>query len=66
MRMHARTWLAMDKFGKVDILINGAAGNFLAEAGTSLTPRGFQTVLDIDARGTYNEIVIVAKMQCLY
>jgi peroxisomal 2,4-dienoyl-CoA reductase len=44
----------IQKFGKVDILINGAAGNFLAEAGTSLTPRGFQTVLDIDARGVYN------------
>ena len=44
----------IENFGKVDILINGAAGNFLAEAGTSLTPRGFQTVLDIDARGVYN------------
>lgn len=44
----------IERFGQVDILINGAAGNFLAEAGTSLTPRGFQTVLDIDARGVYN------------
>ncbi len=43
----------MSHFGKVDILVNGAAGNFLAEA-KSLTPRGFKTVMDIDAQGTFN------------
>lgn len=44
---------ALSKFGKVDILVNGAAGNFLAEA-KSLTPKGFKTVMDIDAQGTFN------------
>lgn len=44
---------ALSKFGKVDILVNGAAGNFLAEA-KSLTPKGFKTVMDIDAQGCYN------------
>ncbi len=43
----------MSQFGRVDILVNGAAGNFLAEA-KSLTPRGFKTVMDIDAQGTFN------------
>ncbi|KAL9186008.1 hypothetical protein ACHAXT_005246 [Thalassiosira profunda] len=41
------------QFGSVDILVNGAAGNFLAEA-KSLSPKGFKTVMDIDAHGTFN------------
>ena len=40
--------------GQLDILVNGAAGNFLAEAGDSFKPKGFKTVMDIDALGTYN------------
>mmetsp|Transcript_5887 Transcript_5887/g.8804 ORF Transcript_5887/g.8804 Transcript_5887/m.8804 type:complete len:296 (-) Transcript_5887:263-1150(-) len=44
---------AMSHFGRVDMLINGAAGNFLAEA-KSLTPKGFKTVMDIDTQGTFN------------
>lgn len=43
----------MSQFGRVDILVNGAAGNFLAEA-KSLTPKGFKTVMDIDTQGTFN------------
>lgn len=39
--------------GQLDILINGAAGNFLVEA-KSLKPKGFKTVMDIDAVGTFN------------
>lgn len=35
--------VAVRKFGRVDILINGAAGNFLAEA-RNLSPKGFKTV----------------------
>lgn len=38
--------------GRLDILINGAAGNFLATADT-LRPNGFKTVLEIDAVGTF-------------
>ena len=40
-------------FGKIDILINGAAGNFLCAA-NELSPNGFGTVIDIDAKGTFN------------
>ncbi|KAK3143721.1 hypothetical protein QOZ80_4AG0304110 [Eleusine coracana subsp. coracana] len=39
-------------FGKLDILVNGAAGNFLASP-EDLTPKGFRTVLEIDTVGTY-------------
>jgi len=38
---------------KIDILINGAAGNFLAEA-KNLKPKGFKTVMEIDTMGTFN------------
>jgi peroxisomal 2,4-dienoyl-CoA reductase len=43
----------IQQFGKIDILVNGAAGNFLAEA-KNLSPKGFATVMGIDALGTYN------------
>ena len=42
-----------ETFSRLDILVNGAAGNFLAEA-KSLTPKGFSTVMSIDALGTFN------------
>ncbi len=41
------------QFGKIDIVINGAAGNFLCRA-EELSANGFGTVLDIDAKGTFN------------
>ena len=44
---------ALDTFSRLDILVNGAAGNFLAEA-KSLKPKGFATVMSIDALGTFN------------
>jgi peroxisomal 2,4-dienoyl-CoA reductase len=44
---------AMQQYGKLDILVNGAAGNFLAQA-KDLSPKGFATVMGIDALGTYN------------
>ena len=40
-------------FGKIDILISGAAGNFPAPA-LGISPKGFKTVVDIDLIGTYN------------
>ncbi|WVZ64249.1 hypothetical protein U9M48_013801 [Paspalum notatum var. saurae] len=42
----------VEHFGKLDILVNGAAGNFLASP-EDLKPKGFLTVLDIDTVGTY-------------
>ncbi|XP_058747321.1 peroxisomal 2,4-dienoyl-CoA reductase [(3E)-enoyl-CoA-producing]-like [Vicia villosa] len=41
-----------NRFGKIDILVNAAAGNFLAAA-EDLSPNGFRTVLDIDSVGTF-------------
>jgi peroxisomal 2,4-dienoyl-CoA reductase len=40
-------------YGRIDILINGAAGNFLAPV-TKLSSGAFKTVLDIDTVGTFN------------
>ncbi|KAG9143255.1 hypothetical protein Leryth_010178 [Lithospermum erythrorhizon] len=39
-------------FGKLDILVNAAAGNFLVSA-EDLSPKGFKTVMDIDSVGTF-------------
>ena len=41
------------RFGKLDIVVNGAAGNFLCAA-EELSPNGFGTVVDIDLKGTFN------------
>lgn len=43
----------VEQFSRLDILVNGAAGNFLAEA-RALKPKGFATVMSIDALGTFN------------
>lgn len=43
----------IDRFGKLDIIVNGAAGNFLCAA-EELSPNGFGTVVDIDLKGTFN------------
>ncbi len=40
-------------FGKIDIVVNGAAGNFLCRP-EELSPNGFGTVVDIDLKGTFN------------
>ena len=45
--------LAIDHFGKIDIVVNGAAGNFLCKA-EELSANGFGTVVDIDLKGTFN------------
>jgi len=44
---------ANSSFGALDVLINCAAGNFLAAA-EELSPNGFKTVLEIDTQGTFN------------
>ncbi|GMY33238.1 peroxisomal 2,4-dienoyl-CoA reductase [Fagus crenata] len=43
---------AFKHFGRVDILVNAAAGNFLVSA-EDLSPNGFRTVMDIDSVGTF-------------
>ena len=39
--------------GRIDLLVNNAAGNFPAPM-TSISPNGFKAVVDIDLLGTYN------------
>jgi peroxisomal 2,4-dienoyl-CoA reductase len=43
----------IEHFGKIDIVVNGAAGNFLCAA-DQLSSNGFGTVVDIDTKGTFN------------
>ena len=45
--------MTIAEFGKIDIVVNGAAGNFLCAA-EELSPNGFGTVIDIDLKGTFN------------
>lgn len=43
----------LSKFGRIDYLVNNAAGNFLCPA-ANLSFNAFRTVMDIDAIGTFN------------
>jgi peroxisomal 2,4-dienoyl-CoA reductase len=43
----------IERLGGMDVVVNGAAGNFLAPA-AQLSYNAFKTVLEIDAIGTYN------------
>ncbi len=43
----------VDRLGRLDILVNGAAGNFLCRA-EDLSPNGFGSVVDIDLKGTFH------------
>src|SRR5260221_7148107 len=42
-----------EKFGRLDVLVNGAAGNFLCLA-EDLSPNAFGTVVDIDLKGSFH------------
>lgn len=41
------------RWGPIDVLVSGAAGNFLSPA-AELSPNGFKTVVDIDLLGTFH------------
>ena len=44
---------AHEQFGPIDVLVSGAAGNFLARA-LDMSPNAFKTVVDIDLLGSFN------------
>ena len=44
---------AIAEFGKIDILVNNAAGNFLCPV-SSMSSNAYKTVMEIDALGTFN------------
>ena len=43
----------VDHYGRLDIVVNNAAGNFPAPM-SKISPNGFKSVVDIDLLGTYN------------
>ncbi len=43
----------LERFGRLDVVVNNAAGNFPAPI-TGISPNGFKAVVDIDLLGTYN------------
>jgi len=50
----------IDKFGKIDNLLNNAAGNFISPT-EMLSPNAFKTVIDIVLMGTWNCISTIGK-----
>jgi NAD(P)-dependent dehydrogenase (short-subunit alcohol dehydrogenase family) len=42
-----------DEVGTIDVLVSGAAGNFVCPSET-LSPNGFRTVIDIDLQGSFH------------
>jgi len=51
---------SLDKFGKIDCLLNNAAGNFISPT-ERLTPKAFDVVVDIVLKGTYNYSLLLGK-----
>jgi NAD(P)-dependent dehydrogenase (short-subunit alcohol dehydrogenase family) len=51
---------AVEKFGRVDVLINNAAGNFLAQT-EKLTPNGFSSVVDIVLKGSFHATLAAGR-----
>ncbi len=51
---------SLEKFGKIDGLLNNAAGNFISPT-ERLTPKAFDVVVDIVLKGTYNFSLLLGK-----
>ena len=52
-RVESAIATTLAELGKIDIVVNGAAGNFLCPA-SQMSYNAFKTVVDIDAIGTFN------------
>lgn len=63
-----RNWLEVEKmventvatFGGIDVLVNNAAGNFISPT-ERLSPRAFDTIVDIVLKGSYNCTLALGK-----
>jgi len=53
----------VERFGKLDTLVNGAAGNFLCPA-AALSSKGFRTVIEIDLIGSFNAAKAAFEQLC--
>ena len=42
----------LDRFGRIDLLVNNAGGQFLSPA-EDITPKGFRTVIRLNVEGTW-------------
>ena len=51
---------SIEHFGKIDILINNAAGNFISPT-ERLSPNAFSSIIDIVLKGTCNYTLILGK-----
>ena len=51
---------SLEKFAKIDCLLNNAAGNFISPT-ERLTPKAFDVVVDIVLKGTYNFSLLLGK-----
>jgi NAD(P)-dependent dehydrogenase (short-subunit alcohol dehydrogenase family) len=49
----AALWKSYHDFGPIDVLVSGAAGNFLCPV-IGLSPNAFRTIIEIDLIGTFN------------
>jgi citronellol/citronellal dehydrogenase len=50
----------LERHGRIDVLVNNAGGQFMAPAET-ITPKGFKTVVELNALGTWQMISAVAN-----
>ena len=51
---------SLEKFGKVDVLVNNAAGNFISPT-ERLSTKAFDVIVDIVLKGTYNHSLLLGK-----
>lgn len=51
---------ALEKFGRIDVLVNNAAGNFISPT-ERLSYKAFDIIVDIVLKGTYNFTLMLGK-----
>jgi len=51
---------SLEKFGRIDCLLNNAAGNFISPT-ERLSTKAFDTIVDIVLKGTYNYSLLIGK-----